>query len=685
MHPLKPSDWKASLILVLVSTLLALATGCGGSGGGSTGSTPTPTATPANIGINIGSAVDWDDNRMFADVMKSSRTWRDTTWSNDLTALDANGWPTQDGSICVWAGIPNMQGTYALSFTGQAKVQGSWGSVSIVNQAYDAGTNQTTATLNYTSTDGSGLLLTFTNTQLTSASATGTGVTHVVLMRPKTVGGTVPTTTEVFSAPFLAALSPFAVLRTMDYAGTNQTNSSHWSDRTRPGHASQQRGNPSVPAGGYQGRGGAWEYAVLLANVTGKDLWVNVPEEADADYLTKLAQLTKYGSDGTNPYTSAQASPVWPGLAAGRKLYVEFSNEVWNTGFAQAGANHASAQAEVAAGGSPLAFDGTTNDWYWAWRRTAARIVAISTAFRGVWGDAAMMTQVRPVLMSQLGYADGPLWQAMHLMVDYYGNPAQVPVPRPPSWYVYGLGGSAYYNPSDETSVDTIFSTLGTGFEAALQADADWALPFGLKRIAYEGGPSLDATGNAATDALQAAAWADARMTQALTTQQATWDRNAGDLLVYFTLTGNYQWGFMNDVLSPGSPKMAGIAAIDAATAAPSTYGTVVPATLAASSAVIPPGWERSGTTLSQQNAWLGYPVSVPAPGTFKVALTASAATGAQAEILIDGLSIGTVTVPASGASTALATPTLAAGSHGILIRNAAGSFVLSQILVQAD
>jgi hypothetical protein len=153
---------------------------------------------------------------------------------------------------------------------------------------------------------------------------------------------------------------------------------------------------------------------------------------------------------------------------------------------------------------------------------------------------------------------------------------------------------------------------------------------------------------------------------------------------MYFTLTGGYQWGFMSDVLSPGSPKMSGIADINVSTPTTPTYGTAIPATITASQAVAPPAWTRTGTLLSQYG-WVSYPVLVSNSGSFKIALSASSVASAQAEIIVDGVSLGTVAVPGSGSSVAIVTPTLAIGSHGIIVRNAAGSFNLSQILVQAN
>ncbi len=646
---------------------------------------PGDDPTKNQMGINFGSSLDWETNRVFADVMKTSRNWMDTSVTTNLTTLDGDGWPQQDASIPVWHGIDQMHGTYALSFTGRATIDASWGAVAVTDQVYNANTNQTTAKVVYANSDRAGLLLTFTNTQRTAGSATNTGITNVVLKRPTTLGGNQSYTTEVFNTPFISALSSFTVLRAMDFTATNWSPVVSWSDRTRPTHASQAIGNPTIPAGGWQGRGAAWEYAILLANQTGKDLWINIPAQATDDYITKLAQLIMYGSDGATPYTSTQASPVWPGLDPGLRVYVEFSNELWNTAFQQTFQNHDAAVAEVNAGGSPLNFDGEIppNDWNWACRRVTKRTVEISTIFRTVGGDSAMMTHIRPVLMSQLGYADGPLLQAMHMLVNYYGNPDRVASPHLPNYYIYGVGGSSYYGPSDESSVNAIFSSMAAGFVPALQADANWALAFGLKRIAYEGGPGFDTTGNATTNGYLASAWNDSRMTQVMIDQHNVWSQNAGDLLVYFTIANDYQWGFMPDVLTPSHPKMDGIHSLNAAARSASTYGAPIPATLAATSASVPPTWAGGGTNMANRS-WLGFAVHVSAQGAFNVVLNASSAAGAQAEVLIDGNSIGTVTVPGGSDSAALTTPSLSVGSHGILVRNTAGTFNLDQIKVTA-
>src|SRR5262249_1692805 len=156
------------------------------------------------------------------------------------------------------------------------------------------------------------------------------------------------------------------------------------------------------------------------------------PEEATDTYVTKVAYLIRYGSDGVNPYTAPQANPVFPGLNSNLKVYVEYSNEVWNYAFVQPHQNHNDAVAELQAGNSPLNYDSGTDAYGWPRSRVGERTVEISNLFRAVFGASQMMTRVRPLLEWQYGNANNTAADPLDFISKFYGNAdGQAHVARP--------------------------------------------------------------------------------------------------------------------------------------------------------------------------------------------------------------------------------------------------------------
>jgi hypothetical protein len=127
-------------------------------------------------------------------------------------------------------------------------------------------------------------------------------------------------------------------IRFMDWGKTNASPQMDWVDRRIPNHVFQfgiindRAPNNQGFAFGDRETRVAWEHMVALSNATGKDLWINVPHLATEDYMTRLARLIRFGSDGVNPFTSVQANPPFPPLNSNLKVYVEFSNEIWSSG-----------------------------------------------------------------------------------------------------------------------------------------------------------------------------------------------------------------------------------------------------------------------------------------------------------------------------------------------------------------
>jgi hypothetical protein len=657
------------------------------------GASPQAARAGSPVGINIYYAGDWAGDLLFADAFKESRGWTGLDGSSTV-AVDANGWPTEDAETYVWAGQTlDMSGTYALSFNGQATVTCTGGTVT--NVAYNAAANQTTATVTMSNTD---LNMAFKGTQRTASSGAGTGVTNVKLMRPTSYGASTSyPTSATFTTLIEGLVEEFGTVRFMDYLATNGNLQVNWSDRVPPTYATYVVYDPSY---GWEGRGSPWEFAVQLCNETNTDMWINIPVGATDAYVTNVANLIAYGSDGTNPYTSAQASPAYPPLNPALRVYVEFSNEVWNTGFVQAATNHASAQAEVAAGGSPLNFDGDTNDWNWAARRTAKRTVEIGNLFRGVFGNAAMMTRIRPVLESQEGYTSFWLMQQVHMLEDYYNNPAQVSDPHPPSYYVYGGGGSAYYNPDDSSPSLTLTSIWSsetfdvTQWAPICQSDSDYDLPVYGMRVAYEGGPSMDDTGN--SESIKSEAWGEPQMTTCVFDHQTTWDQNGGGLLCYYDSTGGYEWGFTLDPAVLDTAKLEAIDQVNSSPAAVGTYGTAIPGTVTASAYTSPETWAGVNPASMSAGAgsfwtWTGYVVNTATTRVFSVGLSAgSEGTGNTADLYVDGTYQGTVSIPNTGSnstfqsSATLQTGVMTAGTHGFLLKASAGSFGVNTITFSA-
>ncbi len=135
------------------------------------------------------------------------------------------------------------------------------------------------------------------------------------------------------------------VLRLIDVGWTTADGNltSNWSDRTLVSDNfwsayafNSGTGVDTGVSGKSSNAGVPWEVQVALANEAGKDVYINVPSNVSVSYLTKLADLFAFGSDGVNPYTSVQPHPVWKPLDPNLKVYIEFSNETWNYAFVQA-------------------------------------------------------------------------------------------------------------------------------------------------------------------------------------------------------------------------------------------------------------------------------------------------------------------------------------------------------------
>ncbi len=346
------------------------------------------------------------------------------------------------------------------------------------------------------------------------------GITNLYVMQPTTLGGNTPAPVgTLFNPAALSLVSEYTVLRFMDLNSTNGNLTSNWSDRTLVSDnfwsAYTFNSGSGVDTGvsnANPGAGVPWEIQVALANESGKDIYITIPSNVSTSYLTNLADLFAYGSNGVTPYTSVQANPVWKPLNSNLKVYIEFSNETWNSGFVQAEsrgdgwANQLSQRAlydyltnnqndplypgsganayndgEILAayyninssndgaflstynanpapstdGGSPDYFSNSapTNGYYIGQGWVGLRIVQISDAFKTAFGETdldavATDSRVRPLFEWQYG---GNWSGALGFINSVYG--AQDPV----NYYLYGGGGGWYAGDDDGGFSDVSF------------------------------------------------------------------------------------------------------------------------------------------------------------------------------------------------------------------------------------
>ena len=409
----------------------------------------------------------------------------------------------------------------------------------------------------------------------------------------------------------------------------------------------------------------AYEYVVAYGNAANTDIYINIPLSADSIYVTNLANLIRYGSDGVNPYTTAQTTPVYVPLNAGLHVYLEYSNEVWNGGFQQFHDNYNAVVADQAANNAEwliLNFDGAAADnlYTGAWRRIAYQAKLISDVFRTVWGDAAMPPNanapVRPLLEFQAGNGQATGSTQLQFLDNFFNNSdgvGHVSTPHPVNYFLWGGGGATYYTSNDDTAstLDALFNSgiPNTDYAATTQTDTALVKGYGLKRVAYEGGWSVyNGTNGYASTAGTAAALAkfDARATTAQTNAHTIFEQSGGDLNIFYTSSSwapTYIWSLTDQIFNLSTPLFQAVTNLDAATAPAVTLGNPISATaptvLAYGSQLFSDSNYNSGLS---DNGVIGFVPLIASTGSYQISLNINTGSaGHFVRVLVDGQTLG--------------------------------------------
>lgn len=305
---------------------------------------PTPSAlttasTPMAVGMNLESIVDWSPAWTFTDIFQASRPWINqvfntktwaTSWDDPASPL-LNVAP--DGtvrSLGRWTqnGVELRQQAATLMFRdiGGAYPAGryvaEWDGSGDVRFGFDAAVVSTSRTtdghnrslLDVTPSDA-GIYLRIETTDPADP------VRNIHLWMPDYGGQSFTgqrwqpgASFSPFHPLFLERLAPFGTIRFMGMQESNSSDITTWSQRrttTAARQSSGAQGKPSEPLV----NGMALETMIELANALDADPWFNMPFQADDDFVRQFATTVRNR------------------LETGRKVYVEWANEVWNFGW----------------------------------------------------------------------------------------------------------------------------------------------------------------------------------------------------------------------------------------------------------------------------------------------------------------------------------------------------------------
>lgn len=501
------------------------------------------------MGTNLDGLADFSSQQPFCDLIKTARKFGTASVPYDgKGVVDSLGNPTGDFGVVVHTGVKHDLETYKVSYNGQAKMSGVSCPCSVANQNYDASKDLTTADVTVQK-DGQ-LFLSFTATQ---------NVKNISIISPKCAASSYLDAAlkwlgirenPTFTPDFLESVQFYSSIRFMDWLHTNSTPVSKWADRKTP-QSLEQTGAAGV----------SWEYVVELSNLLKIDPWINVPALADDDYILQLAKFMKANLD--------------PSL----NLYVEYSNEVWNSIFAQYSQNLNAAQAEYNAGDVSLAGGAPLNQWHAAWRRTGKMAWKIASIFGQVYGEDQLNKKVRVVLAGQAAYS-APQRTSFLWINDNH---------PPVSKWIYADGIAPYFGcgntkkalQPDGTTKDVPYAegevttqmlidgchnsvssylanwgptAQGWDGKSWTPNDFDLAAKYGIKVVAYESGQHLISRpimGGAATNvAVRTAYEGSQEIGSEYDRYYRAWFAKGGDLAVHFvniSSWGDFFWGLQPD------------------------------------------------------------------------------------------------------------------------------------------
>lgn len=327
----------------------------------------------------------------------------------------------------------------------------------------------------------------------------------------------------IFYPVFLERLRGYSVLRFMDWMHTNSSPVATWAQRT-----------PLTYSTWATKSGAPVEVMIALANLVGAHPWFTLPHQSDEAYAHSFAQMVKEKLD--------------PVLG----VYVEHSNEVWNSVFSQYGYLSRLAKTQ----GLELS------------KYHALRTRSLAAVFKAELGAERVVSVLggqaaNPwVATSGLAYLKGSFGAAA-LGIDAVAIAPYFGVSPTPA-------EAGQFTPMTMDQFANYVRTKVFPRESAHMANhRALAKKYRVRLLAYEGGQHMagvaGAEGNAALNRLFDNFNRDPRIKQLYLDYLALWKREGGELFVHFNDVSRYaksgRWGALEYVAQPRaeSPKFDGL------------------------------------------------------------------------------------------------------------------------------
>ena len=479
------------------------------------------------VGTNVSGLEYWQPQLMFKDAFKQCGEWLTRNvepggpWNTGTTIpLRPDGYPTQVpfGSpgqmvhtlMFLDAGGAYPAGTYQILSEGTGSIQLEWDSG---NRTFTSPCNNS---FNVTPTNqGIHMIIT--------SSAVNDPVRNIRIIMPGFVNNYL---SDPFYPPFINYLDSanvFSGIRFMDLMKTNFSPVSGWNDRTSKNYYSQTTDH-----------GIAYEYMIDLCNQLNKDMWVCIPHKADDNFIQQFATLLR------------------DNLETDRKIYIEYTNETWNSVFSQT--KYCNEQ------GALLGYSG--QPWEQGWKFYAKRTADCHRIFESVFG--VNNNRLIKAVASQAANS----WLGNQIM-SYYNNATY----NPSGTKANALAIAPYFGGNIADSIGnagaintiTIPQILNSAHASVYSQTLSYVKSYktvtdklNMDLIAYEGGQhmvSVNYTNNQTLTDKLIAANRDPKMQEIYCDMFDVWFNNGGKAFYNFSSSykpGKYgSWGVIENTEQP--------------------------------------------------------------------------------------------------------------------------------------